>query len=142
MMSIFWYRKMMSKRLCTFLKNGDGRANMAAHLANRPGISILSICRGPDGYELDIHWRVFYQCPWDGADLTIWKQAEMVAFKGINIRILSPAQQILHNCSHGIRWNALSSIRWIVDVLKIMEKGQTPSTGNCWSQKRPSENSL
>lgn len=75
-----------------------------------------------DGYELDVHWRVFYQCSWDGADMTLWDQTETVAFKGVNIRILNPTQQILHNCAHGVRWNILSSIRWIVDVLKIMEK--------------------
>jgi hypothetical protein len=75
-----------------------------------------------DGYELDIHWRAFYQCSWDGADQTLWEQTETVSFKGISIRILNPTQQVLHNCSHGVHWNALSSIRWIVDVLKIMEK--------------------
>jgi hypothetical protein len=75
-----------------------------------------------EGYELDVHWRAFYQCPWDGADLTLWKQTEEVAFKGLTFRILNPTQQILHNCAHGVRWNALSSIRWIVDVLKILEK--------------------
>jgi hypothetical protein len=79
-----------------------------------------------EGYELDVHWRAFYQCPWDGADLALWKQTEEVAFKGLTFRILNPTQQILHNCAHGVRWNALSSIRWIVDVRLI---------GICWSQK-------
>ena len=46
----------------------------------------------------------------------------MLAFKGKKIRILSPAQQILHNCSHGIRWHAVSPIRWVVDVMQILEK--------------------
>jgi Uncharacterised nucleotidyltransferase len=78
--------------------------------------------QSPDGYELDVHWRVFYQCSWDEADLTLWEQTETVSFKGVNIKILNPTLQILHNCSHGVRWNLLSSIRWIVDLLKIIEK--------------------
>lgn len=111
-----------AEKTLRFLKERGWQSKYGRSLG-KPARHIHSLdLRGPDGYELDVHWRVFYQCPWDGADLTIWKQAEMVAFKGINIRILSPAQQILHNCSHGIRWNALSSIRWIVDVLKIIEK--------------------
>ena len=75
-----------------------------------------------DGYELDVHWRVFPQCSWAGADMALWEQTETVAFKGVTFMILNPTLQILHNCSHGVRWNTLSSIRWIVDVLKIMEK--------------------
>jgi Uncharacterised nucleotidyltransferase len=78
--------------------------------------------QNPDGYELDIHWHAFYQCCWDGADLSLWDGAETIAFRGLNVRLLSPTHQIMHNCAHGIRWNALSSIRWIVDVLKIIEK--------------------
>ncbi|MCF8055640.1 MAG: nucleotidyltransferase family protein [Desulfocapsa sp.] len=76
----------------------------------------------PDHYEMDIHWRAFYQCPWDRADEELWKQTEEVSFKGFKIKILNPTQQILHNCAHGLRWNAISSIRWTVDVLTVMKK--------------------
>ena len=75
-----------------------------------------------DGYELDVHWFAFYQCCWDGADFSLWDKSETAAFKGLSVRLLSPTHQILHNCAHGIRWNPLSSIRWIVDVMKILEK--------------------
>jgi len=78
--------------------------------------------QSPDGCELDIHWHAFYQCCWDGADLSLWDGAETVIFKEVSVRLLSPTYQIMHNCTHGIRWNPLSSIRWIVDVLKILEK--------------------
>jgi len=77
--------------------------------------------RNKEGYELDVHWRAFYQCSWDMADKALWEQTEEVAFKGSTIKILNPTQQILHNCAHGIRWNAISSIRWVVDVMKILE---------------------
>jgi hypothetical protein len=90
---------------------------------DKPAKHIHSLdLQNPDGYELDVHWRVFYQSSWDGADLELWEQTETVVFKGMTIRILNPTLQILHNCSHGILWNSFSPIRWIVDVLTIMEK--------------------
>jgi hypothetical protein len=55
-------------------------------------------------------------------DQTHWQQTETVTFKGLNIRLLNPTHQILHNCVHGVSWNSLSSIRWIVDVMMILEK--------------------
>jgi hypothetical protein len=74
-----------------------------------------------DHYEMDIHWRAFYQCSWDRADEGLWKQTEDVAFKGLRIKILNPTQQVLHNCAHGVRWNTISSIRWVVDVLTVLK---------------------
>ena len=93
------------------LRKAVNRVHHALHLQN------------PDGYELDVHWRVFHQCSWDGGmDQAHWQQTETVTFKGLNIRLLNPTHQILHNCVHGVSWNSLSSIRWIVDVMMILEK--------------------
>ena len=75
-----------------------------------------------EGCALDVHWRVFYHCAWEGAEQSLWEQTEEIVFKGLTVRILNPTEQVLHNCAHGVRWNALSSIRWVVDVLKILEK--------------------
>lgn len=75
-----------------------------------------------EGQGLDIHWRAFHECLCEEADLSLWKQFETITFKGLNIKILNPTLQLMHNCSHGIRWNPISSIRWIVDVLLIIEK--------------------
>lgn len=96
-------------------KNGSWLGKSAKHIHSLDLIS-------PDKYEIDLHWRAYYQCSWDGADEELWKQTEDVSFKGLKIKILNPTQQILHNCAHGVRWNALSSIRWIVDVLTVLKK--------------------
>jgi hypothetical protein len=105
-----------------FLKAQGWQSTLGSNLS-KPAKHIHSLdLRNQEGLELDVHWRVFYQCSWDGADLELWDQTEDFAFKGANIRILNPTQQILHHCAHGICWNAISSIRWIVDVMKILEK--------------------
>jgi hypothetical protein len=96
-------------------KNGSWLDKPVKHIHSLDLIS-------PDHYETDIHWRAFYQCPWDRADEDLWKQTEDVSFKGSKIQILNPTLQILHNCAHGIKWNSISSIRWIVDVLMVMKK--------------------
>ena len=118
----FLVREKDVEKTLQFLKAQKWKSVSGAKL-NKPAKHIHSLdLQSPDGYELDVHWHAFYQCSWDGADVALWEQAETVAFKGLSIRILNPTQQILHNCSHGVRWNTLSSIRWVVDVLKIMEK--------------------
>ena len=92
-------------------------------LLNRPAKFIHSLClTNSEGFDLDVHWRAFYQCPWDSADLALWDHTEKVVFQGETIRILNTTQQMLHNCAQGVPWNAVPSIHWIVDVMKILEK--------------------
>jgi hypothetical protein len=105
-----------------FLKEQGWKSKLGFKLS-KPAKHTHSLdLKSPDGYELDVHWRIIDQCCWDGADLALWKQAEKITFRGETIRILSPTQQILHNCVHGVLWNHLSSIRWIADVMKVLEK--------------------
>jgi hypothetical protein len=118
----FLVREQDVEKTLQFLKMRGWQSVLGSKL-NKPSKHIHSLdLRNQEGYELDVHWRAFYQCSWDGADLPIWDHAEEVVFRGVTIRILNPTQQIIHNCAHGVRWNAISSIRWIVDVMKILEK--------------------
>ena len=77
---------------------------------------------GPRGFEMDLHWRLVRQCPWRGADHLVWEKLETVDFRGMSVRIPGPTHQLLHTCVHGIQWNKLPPIRWIVDAMKILEK--------------------
>ena len=118
----FLVREQDVEKTLRFLKDWGWQSKDGCSL-NRPAKHIHSLDMiNQEGYGLDVHWSAFYQCSWDGADLALWEQTEDVAFKDATIRILNPTQQILHNCAHGVRWNAVSSIRWIVDVMKILEK--------------------
>lgn len=118
----FLVREQDVEKTLQFLKMRGWQSVLGSKL-NKPSKHIHSLdLRNQEGYELDVHWRAFYQCSWDGADLSLWEHADEVVFKGATLSILNPTQQIIHNCAHGVRWNAISSIRWIVDVMKILEK--------------------
>jgi hypothetical protein len=75
-----------------------------------------------DGIELDLHWHVIYQCCWDGADSAYWENTEKASLVEMDIHILNPTMQLFHTCAHGVRWNEMSAIRWIVDAMTIIEK--------------------
>jgi len=118
----FLVREQDFEKTLRFLKE-RGWNSKYGWLLNNPAKFIHSLClRNSEGFEFDVHWRAFYQCPWDGADLALWDHTEEVAFQGKTIRILNTTQQMLHNCVQGVPWNAVPSIRWIVDVMKILEK--------------------
>jgi hypothetical protein len=78
--------------------------------------------KNDEGFEIDIHWHVIYQCCWDGADKCYWNNTEEAMLTDMKVRILSPTLLLLHTCAHGIRWNEMSAIRWITDACKIIEK--------------------
>jgi hypothetical protein len=105
-----------------FLKKKGWKSKYGV-LLSKPAKHIHSVdLTNQEGCDLDVHWRAFYQCPWDGADDSLWENTEELVFQGLAIRILNPTQQILHICAHGVQWNEISSIRWIVDVIKILER--------------------
>lgn len=75
-----------------------------------------------DNQGIDLHWYVMHQCCWENVDDDLWAYADTVDFRGLPICVLGPADQILHNCAHGIIWNQVSPIRWIVDSITVLEK--------------------
>jgi len=76
--------------------------------------------RGPAGRQLDLHWHLFYECLQPDADDDFWRNAVSLDFKGLDVLVLNPADQLLHVCMHGMRWNTVPSIRWIADAMAIM----------------------
>ncbi len=74
-----------------------------------------------DGYVLDLHYYLLQQCCWDNIDSSLWEHANVINFKGLPLYTLSPADQILHNCAHGVKWSVFPSIRWIIDVVTIID---------------------
>jgi len=78
--------------------------------------------RKPNQIELDLHWNVIYQVAWEGSEQAYWQEGESAQFANHTVSILKPEMQLLHNLAHGLRYNALSAIRWIPDVMLIIEK--------------------
>ena len=70
--------------------------------------------------ELDLHWHVLQESRGPSADESFWRAAVSIEVDGAPTCALHPADQLLHVCIHGARWNQLPSIRWIADSLMIL----------------------
>lgn len=74
-----------------------------------------------DHVDIDLHWNVIYQVAWQGSENAYWNETEKVVYGNHTARVLRPEMQILHNMAHGLRYNPMSAIRWIPDVMQIIK---------------------
>jgi hypothetical protein len=76
----------------------------------------------PDGYNLDLHWHVLHECTAADADASFWRGAVAAEFEGVPTCVLSPADQLLHTCVHGMTWAEAAELRWVADAMTILKK--------------------
>lgn len=74
------------------------------------------------GFELDLHRRIMTEYGGRVDQAQLWKSSLLVERRGVPVRILGPEDQIMHTCAHGVKWNALPPIRWIPDLMAVLEK--------------------
>ncbi len=72
------------------------------------------------GRECDLHWHVLTECCYPHADDDFWEASAPLDVHGAQTRALCPADQLLHVCVHGARWNAIAPIRWVADAMVIL----------------------
>jgi hypothetical protein len=72
------------------------------------------------GHECDLHWHVLTECCYPRADDDFWEASASLEMHGTRTRALCPADQLLHVCVHGARWNAVVPIRWVADAMVIL----------------------
>ncbi|MDF2378260.1 MAG: nucleotidyltransferase family protein [Verrucomicrobiales bacterium] len=76
--------------------------------------------RGRFGH-LDLHWDFFH-----GRYLTaseqeeFWQDSIERKRMGRPARTLSPADQLLHTCEHGVRYNEVAPVRWLLDAVRVI----------------------
>lgn len=74
--------------------------------------------RDTNGHEVDLHrgllWRV-------GLEEEFWRGSIEAEVAGAPVRILNPADQLLHVCAHGAAWNPVHPLRWVADAFKVIE---------------------
>jgi hypothetical protein len=75
---------------------------------------------GPDGTELDLHWRALNLDGRVGSDQGFWDRAQPAHLGGEAALVLSPADQLLHVCVHAVYWAGFSSLRWAADAALIL----------------------
>ncbi len=74
--------------------------------------------RDPEGREIDLHRSALWR---PGLDEDFWRGSVGAEVAGAPVRILNPADQLLHVCAHGAAWNPVHPIRWAADAYKTVE---------------------
>lgn len=78
--------------------------------------------RDPGGQEADLHRGMLWR---PGLDEEFWRGSVRAEVAGACVRILNPADQLLHVCAHGAAWNPVHPVRWAADAFKILEAPDT-----------------
>lgn len=81
--------------------------------------------RDAAGAELDLHWRLFPECPRDvDIDAECWEGAVPITVHGVSTRALNPADQLLHVIAHGLvhgpLWAEVGTLLWPADAAAIV----------------------
>jgi len=76
----------------------------------------------PNGGAVDLHWRVFERSRSNEHDL--WDAALPLDLARTRTRALAPAHELLLTCAHGVMWNTISPIRWVVDAATIVRRSE------------------
>jgi hypothetical protein len=74
--------------------------------------------RDPGGREVDLHRGMLWH---PALDEEFWRGSVGAEVAGARVRILNPADQLLHVCAHGAAWNPVHPVRWAADAFKILE---------------------
>lgn len=73
--------------------------------------------------DLDLHWDFFYERYSTHEQLDeIWDASRPAVVAGQATRVLCPADQLLHTCSHGARHCNFPPFRWLADAHRIVEQ--------------------
>jgi putative nucleotidyltransferase-like protein len=79
----------------------------------------INYTRAPYG-ALDVHRYALRECCWPEADAGFWQRSVRATIGGRSVRVLGPADQLLHVCVHGLRWNPVHSSHWVADAARII----------------------
>jgi len=75
-------------------------------------------------HEFDVHWRLFPESIAPDVSAPFWQDTVEMEALGTPTRALTPADQLLHVCVHGLVGGAVgyevSGVRWVMDVLTIL----------------------
>jgi hypothetical protein len=72
--------------------------------------------------EVDLHWHILNSSLAVNADCDFWERARSIEIARIQTLMLDPADQLLHICAHGARWNFVTPIRWVADSMIIIQR--------------------
>ncbi len=71
--------------------------------------------------DLDLHWSLFHDRYLTPAEVDVlWNASVPAEVGGVPTRVLCPADQLVHTCEHGARYDATPPFRWLADALQIV----------------------
>ena len=73
----------------------------------------------PKGVPIELHWRLLiphYTIPYD----RLWERSRITSIGGIDVRVLSEPDSLLHTCAHGM--HGTPDLKWVADAWFILEK--------------------
>jgi hypothetical protein len=76
--------------------------------------------RGPEGFEIDLHWHASYAWCWPGADAGLWASRRPLELGGRSLSALAAHDELVVACVHGLRANRIAPIRWVTDSVLLM----------------------
>ncbi len=79
---------------------------------------------GNSNWEFDLHWHVLDECCQPDADEDFWNGAVRLDLDGVPTAVLNPADQLLHVCVHGMRWNDIPPLRWVADAITVLRASE------------------
>lgn len=95
------------------------------YLRNHNGVALNQVGK----CEVDLHWHALHECLAVDDDQIFWQSSTPFNAYGGHTKTLADADHLFHCCIHGVRWNSLSSIRWVADAHMII----TRSSNLNWS---------
>ena len=78
-----------------------------------------------DGRQCDLHWHLLPQCCQPDADDDFWAGAALTKIRDVSTYVLNPADQLLHICIHGTKWDVTPTFRWVADAMMILQSTKT-----------------
>ena len=72
------------------------------------------------GFDLDLHWNLFVEESGPTVDEPFWHAALPAPLGERTVRVLAPADQLLHVCVHGAQWSPTPGVRWVADAAMLL----------------------
>jgi hypothetical protein len=80
---------------------------------------------GPDHQNIDLHWKALHLDRRPEADDRFWQAHREASLDGMPIRVLDPADQLIHICAHAAQLTAAAAAeQWPADAILVIRAGK------------------
>ena len=73
--------------------------------------------------EIDLHHFSNYLNRLRGDDDRLWSRSIAIEWRGVNVRVPSPADELVIALIHGVRWSQDAAADWTIDASALLDEG-------------------